>query len=93
MTIAHAFNYHVAVLRDGIKSTIRVGRSRKAEGRFLMDTDISWGQQVAIMFQIVSTMALELPLFLEALEAIRGISPNVHLDCEPWGHMDHSDGH
>ena len=32
MTIAHAFNYRMAVLRDGVKSAIRVGRSRKAEG-------------------------------------------------------------
>ena len=38
-------------------------------------------------------MALELPSFLEALEDIWGISPDVQLDCEPWGHMDHSDGH
>ena len=22
-----------------------------------------------------------------------GISPDVQLDYEPWGHMDHSDGH
>ena len=86
MTIAHAFNYCV-------KSAIRVGRSRRAEGQFLTDTDLSWGQQVAVMLQIVSTMALELPLFLEALEAIRGVSPDVHLDCEPWGHMDHTDGY
>ena len=71
MPIAHAFNYRVAVLRDGVKSAVRVGRSRKAEGRFLTDTDLSWDQQVAVMFQIASTMALELPSFLEALEAIR----------------------
>ena len=45
------------------------------------------------MFQIVSTMALELLSFLEALEELRGVSPNVHLDCEPWGHMDHEDEH
>ena len=31
MTIAHAFNYRVAVLRDGVRSAVRVGRSRKAE--------------------------------------------------------------
>ena len=37
-TIAHAFNYRVAVLRDGVKSAARVGRSRRAEGRFLEDT-------------------------------------------------------
>ena len=30
MTIAHAFNYRVAVLRDGVRSAVRVGRSRKA---------------------------------------------------------------
>ena len=49
---------------------------------------------MAVIFQIVSTMALELRSFLEALEEIWGVSPNVQLDCEPWGHMDHScDGH
>ena len=83
----------MAVLRDGVKSAVRIGRSRKAEGRFLTDTDISWGLQVAAIFQILSTMALELPSFLEALEDIRGISPDVQLECAPWGHMDHSDGH
>ena len=30
-TIAHAFNYRVAVLRDGVKSAARVGRSRRAD--------------------------------------------------------------
>ena len=27
MTIAHAFNYRVAVLRDGVRSAVQVGRS------------------------------------------------------------------
>ena len=45
------------------------------------------------MFQIISMLALELPSFLEALADIRGVSPDVQLDCEPWGHMDHSEGH
>ena len=93
MTIAHAFNYQVAVLRDSVKSAVRVGCSRKADGRFLTDTDLSWGLQVAVMFQIISALALELPSFLEALADIRGASPDVQLNCEPWGHMDHSDGH
>ena len=31
MTIGHAFNYRMAVLRDGVKSAVCVGRSRKAE--------------------------------------------------------------
>ena len=29
MIIAHAFNYRIAVLRDGVKSAVRVGRSQK----------------------------------------------------------------
>ena len=33
-TIAHAFNYRVAVLRDGVRSATRVGCSRRAQGRF-----------------------------------------------------------
>ena len=65
VTIAHAFNYRMAVLRDGVRSAIRVGRSRKAEGRFLTNTDLSWGQQVAVMFQIISTITLEVPSFLK----------------------------
>ena len=73
LTISHAFNYRMAVLRDGVKSAVRIGRWPEAEGCFLMDMDISWGIQVAVMFQIMSTMALELPSFLEALEDIRGI--------------------
>ena len=44
MTIAHAFNYRMAVLRDGMKSAVRAGHSRKAEGRFLTGSDIPWGQ-------------------------------------------------
>ena len=82
MIIAHAFNYRMAVLRDGVNSAARVGRSRKADGRFLTDTDLSWGHQVAVMLQIISTLALEFPSFLEALADIRGVSPDVQLDCE-----------
>ena len=35
MTIAHAFNYRVAVLRDGVRSAVRMGRSRKSGKMFL----------------------------------------------------------
>ena len=45
MTIAHAFNYRVAVLRDGVRSAVRVGQPRKAETCFLKDVNITWGQQ------------------------------------------------
>ena len=91
MTIAHTFNYRMAVLRNGVKSTVRVARAHKAEGCFLLNSDIQWGQQVAAMFQIVSTMVLELPSFLEELEELRGMSPNVQLNSEPWGHNNHTD--
>ena len=43
VTIAHAFNNRVAVLRDGVKSAIRDGRSRKADsdgyGSFMGPSD------------------------------------------------------
>ena len=44
------------------------------------------------MFQIVSALALEVPVFLQNIENLRGVSPDVHLYCEPWGHLDHRDG-
>ena len=43
MTIVHAFNYRMAVLRDGAKSAVHVDRSRKVEGYFLSNSDIQWG--------------------------------------------------
>ena len=64
-TLALAFNYRVAVLRDGVRSAARFGRSRKAERRILDDADIAWGHQVVVMFQIVSALALEVPEFLQ----------------------------
>ena len=91
MTIAHAFNYRMAVLWNGEKSAVRVARARKAEECFLLNSDIQWGQHVAVMFQIVSTMALELPSFLGELEVLKGMSPNVQLNFEPWGHDNHED--
>ena len=93
VTIAHAFNNRMAVLRDSVKSAIRVGHSRKAEGWFLTDTDLSWGQQVAVMFQIILTLTLEVPSFLKAMAGLRGVSTNVQLYSEPWGHVDHSDAY
>ena len=78
----------MAVLRDGVTSAIRVGRSRKAEGGILTDTDLSWGHQVAVMFQIMSTLALEVPAFLQGIDGLRGVSPNVQLYSELWGHND-----
>ena len=79
MTIAHAFNYRMAVLRDGVRSAVRVGRSRKAETCFLKDVNISWGQQVTVMFQIVSTLMEEVPAFALRMRELRGEQPNVQL--------------
>ena len=80
MTIAHAFTYRVAVLRDGVRSAIRIGRSRKTETCFLTKVNISWGQQVTVMFQIVSTMMIEVPAFAALMRELKGEY------SEPWGH-------
>ena len=85
MTIAHAFNYRVAVLRDGVKSALRVGRSRKAEKCFLINTNIPWGQQVAVMFQIVSTLMAEVPEFDLTMRGLKGMQPHVQLMDEYLG--------
>ena len=90
-SIAHAFNYRVAVLRDGVKSATR-GRSRRAAGRILENIGLPWGQQVAVMFQIVCALLLEVPSVLLDLESLHDLSANVILACEPWGHMDHGGG-
>ena len=75
MTIAHAFNYRVAVLRDGVKSA----RSRKAERCFMINADIPWGQQVAVMFQIVSTLMADVPGFALVMMELRGMQPHYSL--------------
>ena len=60
-SIAHAFNYRVAVLRDGLKQATCTACSRKAERSFLDDVLLPWGQQVAVMLQIVCALALDVP--------------------------------
>ena len=91
MTIAHAFNYRVAVLRDGVRSAVRVGQSRKAETCFLKEANISWGQQVTAMFQIVSTLMEEVPAFALRMRELQGESPDIELIDNPWGHVEHCD--
>ena len=91
MTIAHAFNYCVAVLRDGVRSAVRVGRSRKAESCFLKELNISWGQQVTVMFQIISTLMEEVPASALPMKELQGESPNVQLKDNPWGNVEHCD--
>ena len=87
MTIAHAFNYRVAVLQDGVRSAVRVGRSRKVETCLLKDVNISWGQQVTVMFQIVSTLMEEVPAFALRMRELRGEQPKADLMDNPWGHV------
>ena len=86
MTIAHAFNYRVAVLRDGVRSALRVGRSRKVERCFLTNANIPWGQQVMVMFQIVSTLMAEVPEFELVMRELQGIQPHIQLADDIWGH-------
>ena len=43
------------------------------------------------MFQILLTLALEVPAFSQFVHELQGESPNVQLYSEPWGHVDHSD--
>ena len=91
-SITHAFNYRIAVLRDGAKLAARVGRSRRAAWQILDDVDIPWGHQMAAMFQIVCALALEVSAVLLELGQLKGVSPNVTLACEPWRRMNHDDG-
>ena len=40
----------------------------------------------------MSALALEVPAFLQNIENLQGVSPDVQLSCEPWGHVDQSGG-
>ena len=86
-SIAHAFNYRIAVLRDGVKPAARVGHSWRAARQILENVDIPWSHQVAVMLQIVSMLAFEVPEVLLELGQLK-----VKLSCEPWGHTNHQGG-
>ena len=73
------------MLRDGVKPTARVGRSRRVARRILDNVDIPRSQQVAVMFQIVCVLALDVPEVLHELGRLKGVPQNVKLSCEPWG--------
>ena len=87
---AHAFDYRIAVLQSGIKQAARTARSKKAERCFLDGISLPWGKQVAVMFQIVCTLTLAVPALAEGVTDILGVSPDVLLSSEPWGHADHN---
>ena len=65
------------MLRDGVKPAAHISRSRRAAGQILNNVDLPWGQQVAVMFQIVCALALYVPEVLHELEQLQG----VFADC------------
>ena len=77
--VAHAFNYRIAVLRDGVKPAARVGHSRKAARQILDNVDIPWSQQVAVMFQIICALALDVPEVLHELGRLKGVPPKCQI--------------
>ena len=86
-SIAHAFNYRVAVLRDGIKQATRTARSKKVKRSFLDDVSLTLGQQVEVMFQIVCALALDVPAAAGRITDVHGVSPDMLLS---YGHADHA---
>ena len=49
----------------------------KAERCFLTNANIPWGQQVMVMFQIVSTLMAEVPEFELVMRELQGIQPHI----------------
>ena len=45
---------------------------------------------MAIMFQIVSALVLDVPEASACLDQSQGVQPNVLMPSEPWGHIDHN---
>ena len=42
------------------------------------------------MFQIVCALALDVPAVAGCVTDFHGISPDVLLSSDPWGHVDHA---
>ena len=53
---------------------------------FLTNGNISWGQQVAVMFQIISTLMEAVPVFALRMMELRGEQPRMQFVNDPWGH-------
>ena len=69
-SVAHAFKYMIAVLRDGVKPAAR---------QILDNVDIPRSQQVAAMFQIVCALALDVPEVLPELGRLKGVPPKCQI--------------
>ena len=67
-----------------------VGRSgrtvKKSRKMFLDRCEYFMGQQVAVMFQIVSTLMNEVPDFASGMKKLQGVQPRMQLLHSPWGH-------
>ena len=63
---------------------------RRAERGFLDDVSLPWGQQLAVMFQILCALVLDVPAVADCLTNCHGVSPDVLLAVEPWGHVYHT---
>ena len=89
-SIANACYYRIAVLWDGAKQVTHTARFRKAERGFLDDVLLPWGQQVAVMFQIMCALILDVPATAECVMDFHGVSPDVFLAFKQWDHVDHT---
>ena len=89
-SIAHAFNYRIAVLQGGSKPATRTVHSRRAERIFLDDVSLPWGQQVVVMFQIMCAFALDVPAAAACVTDFYGVSPDVLLAYEHWGQVEYA---
>ena len=78
------------MLWDGIKQATRTARSRKAERSLLDNVSLPWGQQVAVVFQTVCALALDVPAAAESATDFTGVFLYVLLAYELWGHVDHA---
>ena len=66
----------VQLSRRGFAGWRKIGggvvRSRRAAGWISEDIGLPWGHQVAVMFQIVCALALEVPSVLLDIESLHG---------------------
>ena len=72
--IAHAFNNRIALLRNGVKPAARIGRSWRAARQILDNVEIQWSHQVAVVYQIVCALDLEVPEVFQELVKTKGCS-------------------
>ena len=84
-SVAHSFKYRIAMLRDVVKPAVCIGRSRMVALQFLDNVDIPWDQQVAVMFQIVHALALDVghinPEYIDCVRLASDCTGLISMDC------------